>query len=59
MTLFVNVRDVKSAEKRYACLKTENKYDMHFIASMPWVICGQEKGVPARGIYFPRGNKSF
>ena len=32
---------------------------MHFISSMPWVTCGQEKGVPAKGIYFPRGNKSF
>ena len=32
---------------------------MRFISSMPWVTCGQEKGVPAKGIYFPRGNKSF
>ena len=32
---------------------------MRFISSMPWVICGQEKGVPAEGIYFPGENKSF
>ena len=32
---------------------------MRFISSMPWVTCGQEKGVPAKGIYFPGGNKSF
>ena len=64
MTSFVNVCDVKSAEKRYDCLnfvnnKNENEYDMRFISSMPWVTCGQEKGVPAKGIYFPTGNKSF
>ena len=63
MTSFVNVCDVKSAEKRYACLKVVNSKtqlnDMRFISSMPWVTCGQEKGVPAKGIYFPRGNKSF
>ena len=64
MTSFDNVCDVKSAEKRYDCLnfvnnKNENEYDMRFISSMPWVTCGQEKGVPAKGIYFPRGNKSF
>ena len=56
MTSFVNVCDVKSAEKRYACLKiVNNKTKMNmtcsFISSMPWVICGQEKGVPAKGIY--------
>ena len=64
MTSFVNVCDVKSAEKRYARLKIVNnktiyEYDMHFISLMPWVTYGQEKGVPAKGIYFPRGNKSF
>ena len=65
MTSFVNVCDVKSAEKRYVCLKVvsklknKNEYDMRFISSMPWVTCDQEKGVPAKGIYFPRGNKSF
>ena len=64
MASFVYVCDVKSAEKRYACLKivnnkNENEYDMGFISSMPWVSCGQEKGVQAKGIYFPRGNKSF
>ena len=32
---------------------------MRFISSMPWVTCGQEKGVPTKGLYFPRGNKSF
>ena len=32
---------------------------MRFISSMPWVTCGQGKGVPAKRIYFPRGNKSF
>ena len=32
---------------------------MRFISSMPWVTCGQEKGVPAKGIYFPRGNKDL
>ena len=30
---------------------------MRFISSMPWVTCGQEKGVLAKGMYFPRGNK--
>ena len=64
MTSFVNVCDVKGAEKRYACLKIvnkkkENDEDVRFISSMPWVTCGQEKGVPAKWIYFPRGNKSF
>ena len=64
LTSFVNVCDVKSVVKRYACLKivnnkTKYEYDMRFISSMPWVTCGQEKGVPAEGIYFPRGNKSF
>ena len=64
MTSFVNVCDVKSAEKCYACLKIVNNktklnYDMRFISSMPWVTCGQEKGVPAKGINFPRGNNSF
>ena len=28
---------------------------MRFISSMPRVTCGQEKAVPAKGIYFPRG----
>ena len=32
---------------------------MLFILSMPWVTCGQIKGVPAKEIYLPRGNKSF
>ena len=59
MTSFVNVCDVKSAEKRYACLKIVNNKTKLNIKSMPWVTCGQEKGVPAKGIYFPRGNKSF
>ena len=26
---------------------------MRFISSMPWVTCGQEKGVPAIETYFP------
>ena len=43
MMSFVNVCDVKSAEKRYSCLKIVNEYDMGFISSMPWVTCGQEK----------------
>ena len=62
MMSFVNVCDVKSAEKRYACLKIVNnktKINMRFISSMPWVACGSGKGVPAKGNYFPRGNKSF
>ena len=59
MTSCVNVCDVKRAEKRYACLKIVNEYDMRFISSMPWVTCVQVKGVPAEGIYFPGGNKSF
>ena len=62
MTTFVNVCDVKSAEKRYDCLNFVNnktKMNMRFISSMPWVTCGQEKAVRAKGIYFPRGNKSF
>ena len=64
MTSFVNVCDVQSAEKRYACLKivnknNENEEDGSFISSMPWVTCSQEKGVLAKGIYFPRGNISF
>ena len=32
---------------------------MRFISSLPWVTCGQEKGVSAKEIYFPKGNKSF
>ena len=36
-----------------------NEYGMRLISSMSWVICGQGKGVPAKEIYFPRGNKSF
>ena len=32
---------------------------MCFISSMPWVSCGQEKRVPAKEIYFPRGMTSF
>ena len=64
ITSFVNVCDVKSAEKHYACSKIVNnknqiEFDMRFISSMPWVTCCQENGVPAKGIYFPRGNKSF
>ena len=47
MTSFVNVCDVKSAEKRYACLKIVNN-NIGFISSMPWVTCGQEEGVPAK-----------
>ena len=53
MTSFVNVCDVISAEKRYACLKmVNNKTKMNiarFISSMPWVTCGQEKGVRLKG----------
>ena len=59
MTSFVNVCEVKSAEKRYACVKIVNnktKMNKTCVSSHP---CGQEKGVPAKGIYFPRGNKSF
>ena len=59
MTSFVKVCDVKSAEKRHACFNILNEYDMRFISSMPWVSCGLEKGVSAKGIYFPGGNKSF
>ena len=64
MTSFVNVCDVESTEKRYACLKfvnnkTKMNYEMLSISSIPWVTCGQEKGVLAKGIYFPIGNKSF
>ena len=32
---------------------------MRSVSSMTWVTCGQEKGVPAKEIYFPRGNKYF
>ena len=56
---FVNVCDVKGTEKSYACLKIVNEYDMHSVSSMPWVTYGQEKAVPAKRIYFPRGNNSF
>ena len=49
MTSFVNVCDAKSAEKRYACLKIVNNYDMRFISSMPWVTCGQEKEFRLKG----------
>ena len=30
MTSFVNVCDVKSAEKRYACVKIVNEYEIAF-----------------------------
>ena len=66
MTSLGNVCDFKSTEKRYACLKivnNESKMNMtcvsKFNSSMHWVTCGQEKGVPAKGIYFPRGKKSL
>ena len=36
----------------------KRKYGMCFISSMPWVTCGQEKGVPAKEVYFPRGDKN-
>ena len=52
MISFVNVCDVKSAEKRYAY-----EYDIRFSSSMPWVTCGQEKAVLAKGIYFLGKNK--
>ena len=63
MTSFVNICAVKSAVKRYASLKivnnkTKTNMKMCFISSMPWVTCGQEKGVPAKEIYFPRGNQN-
>ena len=29
------------------------------VSSMPWVTCGQGKGVLTKGIYFPRDNKSL
>ena len=56
---FVNVCDVTSIEKLYACLKivnTKMKINKTCVSSHR---CRQEKGVPAKGIYFPRGNKSF
>ena len=64
MTSFLNVCDITSAAKRYACLKVvNNKTKMneacvssHRCLGSPMV---RKKGVPAKGIYFPRGNKSF
>ena len=59
MTSFVDACDVKSAEKRYACLKivnNETKLNKTCVSSHR---CRQEKRVPAKGIYFPIGNKSF
>ena len=32
---------------------------MDLISSKPWVTCDREKGVPAKWIYCPRGNKSY
>ena len=32
---------------------------MRFISSMPQVTSIQKKGVPAKGIYFPRENKAL
>ena len=49
MTSFVNVCDVKSAEKRYACLKIVNEYDMPFISSMSLVTCDLEKEFRLKG----------
>ena len=49
MKSFVNVCDVKRAEKRYVCLKIVNENDVRFISSMSWVTCGQVKGVPLKG----------
>ena len=34
-----------------------NEYGMRLISSISWVTCGQGKGVLAKEIYFPRGNK--
>ena len=31
------------------------EYDMRFISSKPRVSCVQEKGLPAKEIYLPRG----
>ena len=64
MTSFVNVFDVKSEEKRYACLKiVNNKTKMNMTCVSSHRCLGspvvRKKGVPAKGIYFPRGNKSF
>ena len=61
MTSFVDVCDVKSAVKPYVCLIVNNKTKMNMtcVSTMPWVTCGQEKGDLAKGVYFPRVNKSF
>ena len=72
MTSFVNACDVKSAEKRFACLKIVNdktKLNMTCVSShrclgSPVV---RKKEFRLKGfisleeikIYFPRGNKSF
>ena len=56
---FVYVCDVISAEMLYVCLKIVNNKTKMNMTCVPQVTCGQEKGVPAKGIYFPRGNKSF
>ena len=61
---FTNVCDVKSAEKRYACFKiVNNKTKMNKTCVSSHGCLGspvdRKKRVPANGIYFPRGNKSF
>ena len=61
---FVNLCDVKSAEKRYACLKIVNnntKMNMTCVSSHRCLrsLVVRKKGAGAKGFYFPRGNKSF
>ena len=35
----------------------KNKMEMN-MTCVPWVTCGQKKGVHAKGIYLPRGKKN-
>ena len=56
MTSFVNVCDVKSAEKHYACLKIlNNKTKMN----NPWVTCVRKKEFQLEEINLSRQKQNY
>ena len=75
MTSCVNVCDVKSADKRYACLKIVNNktklnltcVSSHRCLGSPRPTCGQGKGIPAKrfisleeiNLFRPKQNYGF
>ena len=67
VTSFINVCDVKSAERRCACSKivdNKTKMNMTCVSSRrcfgsPVVVAVRKKEFRLKGFIFPRGNKSF